>query len=125
MSDEESFSREQRLGMGGLLADARALLLSACRLGMIVVSDDEQRELIAPLERRVEASAESAGEAEERPALSEEEYLALWPSLMHDYVTLADVHRRGMLVARDPQQRALLDEIERLLGSLRRPGGES
>jgi hypothetical protein len=123
MAADESFTREERLAMRDLLAHAEGLLVVAMEIGMVQAADDEQRALVAPIAKRMaERPPPPGGEAPREHAdtlLSEEEYLALWPSLMHDLLTLRELRRRGMLHSHNAGQQAVLRDIDRLLESVR------
>jgi hypothetical protein len=130
MAAGESFTREERLAMRDLLAHAEGLLMVAMEVGMVQATDDEQRAVAAPIAKRLAerppappaAPASGGGDApreDQGPPLSEEEYLALWPSLMHDLLTLRELRRRGMLHSHNPGQQAVLRDIDRLLESVR------
>jgi hypothetical protein len=117
----EDFTREDKLAMRDVLAHAEGLLMVAVQVGMVRAADDEQRALLAPI-------AERLGRAAPRPApggaggsdisLSDDEYLALWPSLMRDLMALSDLRRRGMIHSHDAGQQAVMRDIDRLLESV-------
>src|SRR4051794_19913513 len=101
--------------MGDGLAHAGGLRMVAGQGGMVGATDDEQRALLAPIAAR-------AGKPRgDEPPLSEEQYLALWPSLLRDLVALGDLRRRGMIHSHDGGQQAVLRDIDRLLESVTVP----
>jgi hypothetical protein len=113
---DEDFTREEKLAMRDVLAHAEGLLMVAMQVGMVDATDDEQRALLAPIAARVGTPARGKDES-----LSEEEYLALWPSLMRDLIALGDLRRRGMIHSHDFGQQAVLRDIDRLLESVTLP----
>jgi hypothetical protein len=116
----EDFTREEKLAMRDVLAHAEALLMVAVQVGMVAAADDEQRALLAPIAARVDRAAprpSPGGHA----ALSDDEYLALWPSLMRDLMTLSDLRRRGMVHSHDAGQQSVMRDIDRLLQSVSLP----
>jgi hypothetical protein len=110
----EDFTREEKLAMRDVLAHAEGLLMVAVQVGMVEAADDEQRALLAPIGERIRKP---------REPLSEDEYLALWPSLMRDLLALGDLRRRGMIHSHDAGQQAVMRDIDRLLESVRARGG--
>ena len=123
MAETGDFTREEKLAMRDTLAHAEGLLMVAVRVGMVEASDDEQRALVAPVAERLAQSAPDSTRPGADTSLSEEEYLALWPSLMRDLMTLADLRRRGMIHSHDGGQQAVMRDIDRLLESVR-PAGD-
>jgi hypothetical protein len=116
----EDFTREEKLAMRDVLAHAEGLLMVAVQVGMVAAGDDEQRALLKPIAERVDRAAPRPTPGA-HDALSDEEYLALWPSLMRDLMTLADLRRRGMVHSRDAGQQSVMRDIDRLLESVRLP----
>jgi hypothetical protein len=116
VAGDEDFTREEKLAMRDVLAHAEGLLMVAVQVGMIEAGDDEQRALLAPIAARVDQPPRAKDES-----LSEEQYLALWPSLMHDLIALGDLRRRGMIHSHDFGQQAVLRDIDRLLESVTLP----
>jgi hypothetical protein len=120
VAGDQDFTREEMLAMRDVLAHAEGLLMVAVQVGMVAAADDEQRALLAPIAARVDRAAPRptpGGHA----ALSDEEYLALWPSLMRDLMTLSDLRRRGMLHSHDGGQQSVMRDIDRLLESVTLP----
>jgi hypothetical protein len=116
----EEFTREEKLAMRDVLAHAEGLLMVAVQVGMVAAADDEQRALLAPIAARVDRAAPRPSPGE-HASLSDDEYLALWPSLMRDLVTLGDLRRRGMIHSHDAGQQSVMRDIDRLLESVRVP----
>jgi hypothetical protein len=110
----EDFTREEKLAMRDVLAHAEGLLMVAVQVGMVEAADDEQRALLAPIAERAGKPPRDDDEA----GLSEEQYLALWPSLMRDLIALGDLRRRGMVHSHDAGQQAVMRDIDRLLESV-------
>jgi hypothetical protein len=120
VADQEDFTREEKLAMRDVLAHAEGLLMVAVQVGMVAAADDEQRAMLAPIAARVDRAAPRPTPGR-HAALSDDEYLALWPSLMRDLIALGDLRRRGMIHSRDAGQQAVMRDIDRLLESVRRP----
>jgi hypothetical protein len=121
VADAEDFTREDKLAMRDVLAHAEGLLMVAVQVGMVRAADDEQRALLAPIaERLVRAAPRPApgGAGGSDISLSDDEYLALWPSLMRDLMALSDLRRRGMIHSHDAGQQAVMRDIDRLLESV-------
>jgi hypothetical protein len=114
-AESEDFTREEKLAMRDVLAHAEGLLMVAVQVGMVEATDDEQRALLAPI------AARAGTPRGDQPPLSEEQYLALWPSLLRDLVALGDLRRRGMIHSHDGGQQAVLRDIDRLLESVTLP----
>ena len=115
MAEAEDFTREEKLAMRDVLAHAEGLLMVAVQVGMVEAADDEQRALLAPIAERV-----GKPRGDQAP-LSEEQYLALWPSLMRDLMALSDLRRRGMIHSHDAGQQTVMRDIDRLLESVTLP----
>jgi len=114
----EDFTREEKLAMRDVLAHAEGLLMVAVQVGMARAADDEQRALLAPIAERLEGASPRPAPGGPDTSLSEEEYLALWPSLMRDLMALSDLRRRGMIHSHDAGQQAVMRDIDRLLESV-------
>jgi hypothetical protein len=116
-AESEDFTREEKLAMRDVLATAEGLLMVAVQVGMVEAADDEQRALLAPVAARVDRAAPRPTPGD-HAALSDDEYLALWPSLMRDLMALSDLRRRGMIHSHDAGQQAVMRDIDRLLESV-------
>jgi hypothetical protein len=120
VAGDQDFTREEMLAMRDVLAHAEGLLMVAVQVGMVAAADDEQRALLAPIAARVDRAAPRPTPGQ-HAALSDDEYLALWPSLMRDLMSLSELRRRGMIHSRDAGQQAVMRDIDRLLESVRPP----
>jgi len=118
VAGSEDFTREEKLAMRDVLAHAEGLLMVAVQVGMVQAADDEQRALLAPIAERLERAAPRPAPGGPDTSLSEEEYLALWPSLMRDLMALSDLRRRGMIHSHDAGQQTVMRDIDRLLESV-------
>src|SRR3954464_15986776 len=108
------------LAIRDVLAHAQALLMVAVQVGMVAAADDEQRALLAPIAARVDGAAPRASRGG-HAALSDDEYLALLPSLMRDLMTLSDLRRRGMVHSHDAGQQSVMRDIDPLPESVTLP----
>jgi hypothetical protein len=123
VAGDRDFTRDEKLAMRDVLAHAEGLLMVAVQVGMVAAADDEQRALLAPIAERVDRAAPRPTPGD-HAALSDDEYLALWPSLMRDLMALSDLRRRGMIHSHDAGQQSVMRDIDRLLESVSLPGDE-
>jgi len=104
--------------MRDVLAHAEGLLMVAVQVGMVQAADDEQRALLAPIAERLERASPRPAPGGADTSLSDDEYLALWPSLVRDLMALSDLRRRGMIHSHDAGQQTVMRDIDRLLESV-------
>jgi hypothetical protein len=96
-------------------------LARARSLGMYVTRTDDERDLLAQIQYRFRGPS---GEPEGKPLselepLTDQQFETVRSALVTQFAPLREAYLRGMIVARNDEQREVLTELQRLLGRTR------